>query len=123
MALFEVLADKLSSYPTTALLAIISTLFISRCIYRVIFHPLAHIPGPLLPKISSCWLHYHAYIGDEASVIHSAHAQYGTFVRVSPNEIDISDADAVPAIYVAKGGFQKAPWYVYLQSLYVQILR
>ena len=117
MTLLEIVLDKLLSHPITALLTLIPTFFLLRCIYRLTVHPLAHIPGPLLPRITSCWLHYHAYIGDEASVIHKAHATYGPFVRVSPHEVDISDADAVPAIYVAKGGFQKAPWYVYLQSL------
>jgi hypothetical protein len=74
-------------------------------------HPLSHIPGPLLPKLTSLWLYYHAYIGDEATVIHKAHKQYGSLLRVSPNEIDISDADAVAPIYVSKGGFPKAPCY------------
>jgi hypothetical protein len=117
MTLLEVVLDKLLSHPITALLALISTFFLSRCIYRLTLHPLAHIPGPLLPRITSCWLHYHAYIGDEARITHKAHAKYGPFVRVSPHEVDISDADAVPAIYVAKGGFQKAPWYVSSESL------
>ncbi|KAJ5020503.1 cytochrome P450, partial [Bipolaris maydis] len=52
-----------------------------RSIYRVYFHPLAHIPGPILSKLTSLWLHYHAYIGDEASVIHKLHQQYGPYVR------------------------------------------
>ncbi|EMD88119.1 hypothetical protein COCC4DRAFT_33582, partial [Bipolaris maydis ATCC 48331] len=82
-----------------------------RSIYRVYFHPLAHIPGPILSKLTSLWLHYHAYIGDEASVIHKLHQQYGPYVRVSPNEVDLNDADGIPAIYVSKGGFPKAGCY------------
>jgi cytochrome P450 len=94
----------------TFILTPISLLFI-RSIYRIYFHPLSHIAGPLLPKVTSLWLHYHAYIGDEASTIHKLHQQYGPFVRVSPHEVDISDADAIPAIYVSKGGFPKAACY------------
>ena len=86
-------------------------LLLSRFIYRIYFHPLAHIPGPLLPKLTSLWLHYHAYIGDEATSIHRLHLKYGSLVRVSPVEVDISDADAIQAIYVSKGGFPKAPCY------------
>ncbi|KAF2626375.1 cytochrome P450 [Macroventuria anomochaeta] len=106
LALSEFLARPLSS---TAIPIIL--LILARTIYRIYFHPLSHIPGPILPKITSLWLHYHAYIGDEASTIYRLHAQYGPYVRVSPNEVDISDADAVQHIYVAKGGFMKAPCY------------
>ena len=92
-------------------LAISSVLLFAFCVYRVKFHPLSHIPGPLLPKLTSIWLYYHAYIGDEATVIYKAHAIYGPLLRVAPNDIDISDADAIGPIYVSKGGFQKAPCY------------
>ncbi|ESZ92477.1 cytochrome P450 4A10 [Sclerotinia borealis F-4128] len=111
MGLLEKLLSHLISYPLTALITA-STLFILlRYIYRYIFHPLAHIPGPLLPKITSLWLHYHAYIGDEATTIHKLHQRYGPLVRVSPSEVDIADADAIAPIYISKGGFPKAPCY------------
>jgi hypothetical protein len=86
-------------------------LLLLRSLYRIYFHPLSHIAGPLLPKVASLWLYYHAYIGDEASTIHKLHQYYGPYVRVSHKEVDISDADAVPAIYVSKGGFPKAACY------------
>lgn len=97
--------------PLVLLFALLAALFFSLCAYRVLRHPLSHIPGPLLPKITSLWLYYHAFVGDEATVIHKLHARYGPLVRVSPNEIDISDADAVGPIYISKGGFPKAPCY------------
>lgn len=105
------LLNMLLSSPLTSVLILLTLLLLSRCIYRVTLHPLSCIPGPLLPKLTSLWLYYHAYIGDEASVIHAAHKRYGTLVRVSPHEIDISDADAIAPIYVTKGGFPKAPCY------------
>ncbi|RDW77199.1 hypothetical protein BP6252_05252 [Coleophoma cylindrospora] len=111
MALLEVILSAIGGNPVLSIVAITVLALLSRSVYRVTLHPLAHIPGPLLPKITSLWLHYHAYIGDEATVIHQAHLQYGTLVRVSPGEVDISDADAVNAIYVSKGGFPKAPCY------------
>jgi hypothetical protein len=111
MTLLGVLSDKVSSNPLIIFLAIATIILLARRIYRLTLHPLSHIPGPLLPKLTSLWLHYHAYVGDEASVIHKAHAKYGPFLRVSPHEVDISDADAIPPIYVAKGGFVKADCY------------
>lgn len=56
-------------------------------------------------------MYYHSYIGDEASTIHRLHTEYGPYVRVSPNSVDISDPDAINPIYIAKGGFSKAPCY------------
>lgn len=86
-------------------------LSISRIIHLTIFHPLAHIPGPLLPKITSLWLYYHSYVGDEATEIFKLHEKYGPLVRVAPNETDISNGTAIAPIYVTKGGFAKAPCY------------
>jgi cytochrome P450 len=107
MALSKALLDS----PLVLLLTVSIILFLSLCAYRIIRHPLSHIPGPLLPKITSMWLYYHAYIGDEATIIHKLHARYGPLVRVSPHEIDISDADAIGPIYISKSGFPKAPGY------------
>ncbi|KAH8686013.1 cytochrome P450 [Tricladium varicosporioides] len=80
-------------------------------IYQLYLHPLSHLPGPIIAKITPLWLWYHSYIGDEASTIHALHETYGSLLQVSPNEVDISDADAIQAIYVTKGGFKKADCY------------
>jgi hypothetical protein len=111
MAVLDFLYEIVFNHPLIALLSTSSILFLAGCVYRLAFHPLSHIPGPLLPKLTSFWLYYHAYIGDEATVIHEAHSRYGSLVRVSPNEVDISDKDAIGPIYVSKGGFIKAPCY------------
>jgi hypothetical protein len=108
MSIFEIVLGIPLAYPMLTILLIPLALLFIRSIYRVFFHPLSHIPGPLLPRTTSLWLHYHAYIGDEASAIHQLHASYGAFVRISPNEVDISDADAIQPIYVSRGGFRKA---------------
>jgi len=105
------LLDLAFANPFTAVIAITAQLLLVRTIYRIFFHPISHIPGPLLPKCTSLWLHYHAYVGNEATVIHAAHKKYGPYVRVSPNEVDISDGDAIPAIYTERGGFPKAHCY------------
>ncbi|OWP00068.1 cytochrome P [Marssonina coronariae] len=111
MSLVEALLRTLLSHPILAILFVSTSFLVSRTIYRLTLHPLAHIPGPLRWKTTSLFLHYHAYVGDEATAIHAAHLQYGPFVGVSPYEVDISDADAVNPIYVSRGGFLKAPCY------------
>jgi cytochrome P450 len=89
------------------LLALLTT-----AVYRVYFHPLAHIPGPLQAKLSSLFLYNLSYHGIEASKIDELHQQYGPVVRIAPNEVDISDGAAINAIYVKSGGFPKNACYV-----------
>ncbi|KAF2103928.1 cytochrome P450 [Rhizodiscina lignyota] len=92
---------------TTAL----TTYFLSIAVYRVYFHPLSHIPGPLFAKITSLWLCRHTYRGTEASTLLALHRKYGPVLRIAPNEVDISDGAALNTIYVANGGFRKAQCY------------
>jgi hypothetical protein len=80
-------------------------------IYSLFFHPLAHISGPFLARLTPLWLWYHSYIGDEATVIHALHKTYGPILLVSPYEVDITDPAAINPIYISKGGFPKAPCY------------
>jgi cytochrome P450 len=111
MSILKTLLGATRAYPVLTILLTPIAVLLIRSIYRIYFHPLSHIPGPTLSKITSLWLHYHAYIGDEASSIHQLHVIYGPLVRVTPNEVDISDADAIQPIYVSKGGFPKADCY------------
>lgn len=81
-------------------------------VYRLSpFHCIAHVPGPYLPRLSSLWLVYHAWIGDEASAVHGLHEKYGPVVRTGPMSVDIADGEALQTIYVEKGGFRKASFY------------
>ncbi|KAI9840073.1 MAG: hypothetical protein M1819_000266 [Sarea resinae] len=89
-----------------------SVLFITiQGIYRVFLHPLRKIPGPLITKCSSLWLHYHAFIGDQCTAVHQLHEVYGPIVRVGPNDVDISKSDALGPIYIDRGGFEKSAYY------------
>ena len=80
-------------------------------VYRIYFHSLSHIPGPLVARISSLWLYRLSYYGIEASTIDGLHKQYGPVVRIAPNEVDISDGALLNTIYVKNGGFPKNPCY------------
>jgi hypothetical protein len=111
MAILQVVLDAAPESPAIASLAYALLLIVSYCIYSIFLHPIAHIPGPILSKVTSLWLCYHSYIGDEASVIYLLHKRYGTLIRVAPNLVDISDADAIQPIYVTCGGFSKAAYY------------
>ncbi|KAK5058842.1 hypothetical protein LTR84_011106 [Exophiala bonariae] len=111
MALHAVLAPLLA-YPYLTFFLLPLILFTIRLLYRISpLHTLAHVPGPVSVRISSLWLTYHAWIGDEASTVHALHEKYGPNVRTGPNSVDVSDGAALAAIYSEKGGFGKAAFY------------
>jgi hypothetical protein len=85
--------------------------FLSTIVYRLYFHPLAHIPGPFAARLTSLWLYRLSYTGIEASTINALHKKYGPVVRIAPNNVDISDGAALHPIYVKNGGFLKDHCY------------
>ena len=94
-------------------IVVITLFFLSILIVnRVYFHPLSHIPGPLLGRLSSLFLNCICYFGIEGRVLRHYHESYNTKVlRVAPNSISISDSAAVRDIYITRGGFQKDARY------------
>ena len=111
MALLAGVLETVDSHVYMMCFSLPFLLLVLRSFYRVLLHPLSHIPGPLLPSITSAWLNYHAYIGDEASSVHDLHKKYGPVVRIGPNDVDIADGAALNPIYVDKGGFRKPIYY------------
>lgn len=112
MAASSVLLSLVLAHPFLSFFFLPLLLFVLRSLYRISpLHPLSHIPGPLLPRISSLWLTYHAWIGVEASVVHNLHKKYGTILRNGPNSVDISDGEALATLYTERGGFAKTKFY------------
>lgn len=98
-----------SAWYMVAVLAGISLL--SLFIYRALLHPLRTVPGPLICRLTSLWTYYHSFVGDECQTIDRLHAKYGPVLRIGPNEVIISDGNALAPIYTHKGGFLKAACY------------
>lgn len=122
----------ISLLSTTSLITLLPVSLIlgllSLALYRLHFHPLSHIPGPLICRLTSLWTYYHSYVGDEATLITSFHRTYGPVLRIAPNEICISDGSCLAPIYGDKGGFAKAEYYRNFDidgfaSLFSEILR
>ncbi|KAI0103311.1 cytochrome P450 [Nemania sp. FL0031] len=61
--------------------------------YQFRLSPVARFPGPPLPKFTFLYEFYYEWIrpGQYYKKIHEMHEQYGPIVRVSPEEIHISD--------------------------------
>ncbi|OJJ64061.1 hypothetical protein ASPSYDRAFT_138740 [Aspergillus sydowii CBS 593.65] len=94
-----------------AILTLLLGALLSRCLYRLYFHPLSRVPGPKLAACTSLWLAYHTYIGDECTIIFKLHKKYGPVLRVAPNDVDIASGDAIDPIYINRGGFPKTVVY------------
>lgn len=76
-------------------------------------HPLQHVLGPLLGRMSPLFIYTMSYLGIKGRVLRHSHRVYETKVlRISPNSVSVSDSTAVHAIYVAGGGFHKNSRYV-----------
>jgi hypothetical protein len=80
-------------------------------IYQRFFHRLAAVPGPFLASITRLWLVYQSRTLQRHRVEMALHKKYGKIVRISPNELCISDLSYVKTIYGANSRFLKADWY------------
>ncbi|KAF1808151.1 cytochrome P450 [Eremomyces bilateralis CBS 781.70] len=67
--------------------------------YRILLHPLARYPGPVLARISPFW-RTHAQYSKRAHLIYQdLHQTYGPVVRDGPNSLSFSDYHAIKVIY------------------------
>lgn len=106
------LSSALLAHPAVTVVILPFLAILLGLLYRLSpVHPLGRLSGPYLPRLSSLWLVYHAWIGDECTAVHKLHEKYGVIVRTGPTSVDIADGDALHAIYVDKGGFRKAAFY------------
>jgi len=80
-------------------------------LYNAFLSPLRTIPGPPISRLTPLWIWYHSYLGHEARLLTSLHAQHGPIIRIGPRECVISDGAALHAIYAERGGFRKADCY------------
>lgn len=91
---------------------VVITVVLIFVLYRVCYHPLSHVPGPLLARVSSLPLHIVCYLGIEASLLRHYHGVYKTKVlRVAPNSVSVSNFESIRDIYIAGGGFPKDSRY------------
>ncbi|KAM5532170.1 hypothetical protein V8D89_014195 [Ganoderma adspersum] len=79
--------------------------------YLVDSHHIRAYPGPLLAKFSDVWLGYVAAHGHRSERVHELHKQHGTFVRIAPNHLSISDPDALQIVYGHGTGTLKSTFY------------
>ncbi|KAH6895742.1 cytochrome P450 [Thelonectria olida] len=74
-------------------------LIIAKALRNVFFHPLRTHPGPKLwaaTRLPWCWYQYRGRLNHKLVELHN---EYGTVVRVAPNELSYSSETAWKAIY------------------------
>lgn len=86
------------------LITLSSTIYV---LYHLFFHRLSKFPGPFLASFTNLWKIYHVVVGDYERALLNLHRKYGQIVRIGPNHLDVSDSQAVKAIFGSGRTFQK----------------
>jgi hypothetical protein len=68
-------------------------------VYRILFHPLACIPGPRLAAVSNIWYAIQVRNGRTKELGRTLHRKYGPVVRVGPDELWFDSMEACKVIY------------------------
>ena len=73
-------------------------------IYRLYFHPIAHIPGHKLAALTY-WYQFFCNFPDYQYIfrVREMHAKYGPIVRISPEEVHVADISFAPELMPAGG--------------------
>ncbi|KAA8897519.1 cytochrome P450 [Sphaerosporella brunnea] len=84
--------------------------WIIKIVYRIWFHPLAHVPGPKIAAATHLYHFYHNAFNKGQFVpyiLPGLHEKYGRVVRFSPDEVDVHDVDVIQSFYAHKFAFKK----------------
>src|ERR1700712_1507401 len=75
-------------------------------IYRLLLHPLAHIPGPQLAALSTWYeCYYDCFYGGGGQYmfkLKELHERYGPIIRPTPSEVHVSDPEFLDTIYAMR---------------------
>lgn len=82
--------------------------FTTFVLYNLFFHPLAKYPGPRLAACTSVVYWYHFISGNSVTWIHAAHAKHGSVVRLAPDRLSYTSAQAWKDIFGHRSGGHRA---------------
>ncbi|OAQ63932.1 cytochrome P450 [Purpureocillium lilacinum] len=94
-----------------ALVGAVLALVLARTVVQVARSSASKVPGPWYSNWTSLVLDLHFLHGTRSFYVHALHEQYGPVVRIAPNEVDITDLEAVKTIYTVKETFVKSQFY------------
>jgi len=90
---------------------LLPTVLLAYVVYQTTFHPLAKVPGPFWAKLSRLWMVRRSRDGDMHRRMIALHERLGPLVRTGPNEVSVSDPNAIKQIYGAGSRYRKSDWY------------
>lgn len=97
-------AKRLAVLVLSFLLVASTLLTLCKVFYNLFLHPLRSYPGPLLWRASP-WLWDHSiFVGKVPHDLHRLHQEYGPEVRVGPNTLSFTEAQAFDDILAHKPG-------------------
>ncbi|KAI0191442.1 putative cytochrome P450 [Xylaria flabelliformis] len=81
-------------------------------VYRLLFHPLASVPGPKLAALTYWYESYYELLhrglgGQYTFKIQQLHQTYGPIVRINPGEVHIDDPCFYSQVYTYRDGYDK----------------
>ncbi|PGG96980.1 hypothetical protein AJ79_09387 [Helicocarpus griseus UAMH5409] len=97
MAILSALSADISNAPLAVLITYLVPAaliwYATVVVYRLYFHPLSHIPGPLAARATHLYCFYHNVIrgGKFYLKVEQMHKKYGPVVRITPSEVHLSD--------------------------------
>ncbi|KAL1624336.1 hypothetical protein SLS56_007875 [Neofusicoccum ribis] len=87
-----------------------------RVVYRLLFHPLASVPGTKLAAATTLWQFYWDAVrgGKMVFRLEEMHQKYGPIIRIGPNEVHISDPAYWDVLYNSTNKLDKhGPFYCF----------
>ncbi|KZL64277.1 cytochrome p450 [Colletotrichum incanum] len=93
------------------LLLTAATVYVLSKLNTVFFSPLNRFPGPWYAKFTGLPGTIATLSHQQAQYFHRLHEKYGPFVRVSPNQIFVSDFEAFKKIHKVGSNFMKSDSY------------
>lgn len=102
----------LSTSKATIYAAVLISSFVAYVVfYRLFFHPLAYIPGPKLAALTFLYQTYHSFKDGSRFYkrVGLLHKKYGPIVRITPNEVSLSDPENYETIYYVGSKYAKDP--------------
>ncbi|KAF2875655.1 cytochrome P450 [Massariosphaeria phaeospora] len=108
MALLAMLVENFGKIVLSTLAAFLSYL-LCYAIYNIYFHPLSHVPGPILWTSTRLRYLLSIWSGYLHTDIQDLHRKYGQIIRVAPDEVSFAVPDAWSQIYSNTSGTPAFP--------------
>lgn len=102
-------AQHLLYLSATLLLVGTTSYVIGLAVYNLFLHPLHSYPGPTVWRMSSLPLSWHMWNGTLMRKIERFHSQYGETIRIAPDELSYTNAQAWKDIFAHIPGKEEWP--------------